>query len=113
MQCRGPRTIYHDLTAAFNLTKNITIYGAVLDVFDKKAPVDLSAPGGNGLLPQVAVDPQGNAVAAWYRFNGANEIVQASGYDAAGPQLRALSIPGSGAERPEVTAPKTTSSLPA
>jgi PKD domain len=42
--------------------------------------------------PQVAVDPQGNAVAAWSSDN----VVQAAGYDAAGPLLDAQSIPTSG-----------------
>jgi hypothetical protein len=41
-----------------------------------RAPVDLSAAGGDAGEPQVAVDPQGNAVAVWDRFNGANYIVQ-------------------------------------
>ena len=64
-----------------------------------QSPVDLSAAGQNSFAPQVAFDPQGNAVAVWERFNGSNYIVQAAGYDAAGPQLRALSIPGSGVAR--------------
>ncbi len=44
----------------------------------------------------VAVDPEGNAVAVWERDDGSNYRVQAAGYDAAGPQLRSLSIPASG-----------------
>ena len=43
LQCRSPRVIYHDLTASFNLTDSITLYGNVLNLFDKKAPVDLAA----------------------------------------------------------------------
>jgi hypothetical protein len=35
-------------------------------------------------------------VAAWERYDGADEIVQAAGYDGAGPQLGALSIPATG-----------------
>ncbi len=61
-----------------------------------QAPVDLSAAGLSAFGPQVALDPQGNAVAVWYRNIGANTIVQGAGYDAAGPLLRALSIPSSG-----------------
>jgi hypothetical protein len=46
----------------------------------------------------VSLDAQGNATAIWQRLNAAsNYIVQASGYDAAGPVLRGLSIPASGA----------------
>jgi hypothetical protein len=41
----------------------------------------LSAPGQNADFPQVAADPNGNAVAVWQRFDGANERIQA----AAGP----------------------------
>jgi hypothetical protein len=61
-----------------------------------RAPVDLSVAGQNAFSPQVAVDPAGDAVTVWDRFNGANFIVQSAGYDAAGPQLRSLSIPTSG-----------------
>jgi hypothetical protein len=61
-----------------------------------RAPVDLSGVGQNASDPQVAFDAQGNAVAVWERYNGANFIVQGAGYDAAGPLLRALSIPTTG-----------------
>jgi hypothetical protein len=61
-----------------------------------QAPVDLSPAGLSAFGPEVALDPQGNAVAVWYRNIGANTIVQGAGYDAAGPLLRALSIPSSG-----------------
>ena len=44
----------------------------------------------------MTADPQGNLTAVWQFFDGDNEIVQADGYDAAGPQLRALSIPTGG-----------------
>jgi len=60
------------------------------------APVDLSAPGQGAFGPQVAMDQAGDAVAVWERFNGANEIVQAAGYDAASPQLRGLAVPATG-----------------
>ncbi len=65
------------------------------------APEDLSAAGQDAEVPRLAVDTQGNAVAAWERSNGANPI-QAAGYDAAGPQLRDLSIPPSGIARQPV-----------
>lgn len=60
------------------------------------APSDLSAPGQIGTHPAVAADPNGNAVAVWQRFDGANQIVQAAGYDAAGPKLNSLAVPASG-----------------
>jgi hypothetical protein len=41
----------------------------------------LSAPGQDAEVPQVAADPNGNAVAVWQRLDGANERIQA----AAGP----------------------------
>jgi hypothetical protein len=61
-----------------------------------QAPVDLSVAGQNAFSPHVSLDAQGNAAAVWERSNGSNYIVQAAGYDAAGPQLRSTSIPTSG-----------------
>jgi hypothetical protein len=52
-------------------------------------------------MPQVAVDPQGNATALWGTTpsplprDSHSGYIQAAGYDAAGPQLRALRIPAS------------------
>jgi hypothetical protein len=57
---------------------------------------DLTLPGLNAFSPEVAFDPAGNAVAVFERSNGANAIVQAAGYDAAGPKLRSLKIPAKG-----------------
>jgi hypothetical protein len=59
-------------------------------------PVNLSAAGQDAELPQVAMDEEGDGVAVWRRPNGTNRIVQAAGYDAVAPQLRNVSIPGSG-----------------
>ncbi len=42
------------------------------------APVKLSAAGQNAAFPTVAVNEMGDAIVAWRRSNGANEIVQAS-----------------------------------
>ncbi|HEX3737348.1 MAG TPA: PKD domain-containing protein [Solirubrobacterales bacterium] len=58
--------------------------------------VDLSAPGEEADELEVAVDPAGDAVAAWSRSDGSFPVVQVAGYDAVGPQLRSLSIPTSG-----------------
>ena len=46
--------------------------------------VDLSDAERNASAPQVAVDPAGNAVAVWSRFNGLNDIVQAASRRAGG-----------------------------
>jgi PKD domain len=62
-----------------------------------QTPTPLSVAGPNAYLPQVAVDPQGNAVAVWERQNPSNELIEAAGYDAAGPLLRSLAIPSAGA----------------
>jgi PKD domain len=56
-----------------------------------QVPTQLSPTGENSYLPQVAVDPQGNAVAIWE-----NDLIEAAGYDAAGPLLHSLTIPGTG-----------------
>jgi hypothetical protein len=60
------------------------------------APADLSAVGQDGHDARVGVDAFGDATAIWNRSDGSNQIAQAAGYDAAGPQLRSLVIPGSG-----------------
>jgi hypothetical protein len=53
--------------------------------------------------PQVAADGAGNGVAIWTDFNQANESVDAAGFDGAGPQLRNLSVPATGAAGQAVT----------
>jgi hypothetical protein len=66
-----------------------------------QAPVDLSTSGpgqsSTATDPQLAVDSQGNVVAVWeVQQDFGNTMVQAAGYDAAGPALNDLSIPPSG-----------------
>ena len=56
-----------------------------------QAPTSLSPASEDSYLPQVAVDPQGNAVAIWE-----NNLIEAAGYDTAGPLLHSLTIPGTG-----------------
>jgi hypothetical protein len=56
----------------------------------------LSVIGFNASEPQVAADSEGNGVAVWQRFDGANTIVQSSGFDGAGPRLLGLSITAAG-----------------
>jgi hypothetical protein len=62
------------------------------------SPVKLSQPGQDAGVSGLGldVDAAGDAIAVWGRSTGAKEIVQTAGYDAAGPQLRSLSIPTTG-----------------
>ena len=47
------------------------------------APVNLSAAGHTAVIPQVAVDPQGNAVAVWQRFKS-ERVPRRAGLGASG-----------------------------
>ncbi|MGA9371162.1 MAG: hypothetical protein WBV53_04875, partial [Solirubrobacterales bacterium] len=68
------------------------------------AGVDLSGAGGSAIEPQVAFDGDGNALAVWRRFNGANGIVQAAFRPAGGSftALPDLSAAGATAATPQV-----------
>jgi len=61
-------------------------------------PLGLSNPDRPALEPQLAFDAQGNRIAAWSRFDGTDTVIQASGYDAAGPHV-AVSMPKAGTVR--------------
>ena len=67
-------------------------------------PANLSAGGQDAAGPQVAVDPAGDAVAVWSRFNGANQIVQAASRPAGGAWSGAadISVAGRDAVEPQV-----------
>lgn len=57
-------------------------------------PVNLSGAGANYTIhPQLAIDEEGNAVAAWYRREAGYQVAKAAAYDLAGPKLRNLSVP--------------------
>ncbi len=56
----------------------------------------ISATGAQESAPAVGVDAQGNAIAVWSRFSGSNYLVEAAGYDGAGPQPRGLTLPTEG-----------------
>jgi PKD domain-containing protein len=56
----------------------------------------LSTASADAVAIQLAVDPQGNATAVWDLFDGTTQLIQAAGYDGAGPLLDALSIPAAG-----------------
>ena len=66
------------------------------------APVDLSGPGADS--PQVAVDPQGNAIFTWEKFDGSNTRIQARRRSAAGvlSPIQTLSAAGQDAFAPQV-----------
>ncbi len=55
-----------------------------------------TTPGAEAREPDVALDGQGDAAAAWSAFNGGFYLAEAAGFDAAGPAIGALSIPSSG-----------------
>ncbi|HMI98544.1 MAG TPA: PASTA domain-containing protein [Gaiellaceae bacterium] len=62
------------------------------------APQDLSASGEFAFLPELALNPAGDAVAVWSRFAESSEVVQAATRSAGGTWERALDIspfPGS------------------
>lgn len=67
-------------------------------------PVPLSAPGQNAGEPVVAMNADGDAVAAWERSNGTHTIVQAAVRPAGGAFGTAvdLSAPGENAQVPDV-----------
>jgi hypothetical protein len=66
--------------------------------------VGISAGGEDAVLPQVAIDPHGNAVAIWSRSNGTNNIIQAAFKPAAGAWLPAVNVSeeGQNAYSPDV-----------
>ena len=63
------------------------------------AAVDLSTIGRSAFESQISADAEGNAAAIWSRFDGANTVIQAAGYDAAGPRLASLQVPTAGTVR--------------
>ncbi len=65
---------------------------------------NLSEAGRDADLPDVAVDPAGNAVAVWMRFDGSNDIIQAATRPTGGlwQELRDLSAPGRSGTEPRV-----------
>ncbi len=75
---------------------------------------DLSAPGQNAQLPQIAASPDGTMTAVWVRDNGANEIIQAATRPPGGsfgPPVN-LSLPGRSAFNPQIsTAPDGTTTV--
>ncbi len=61
------------------------------------APIALSPPAVQNAGPDVVgIDDQGNGIAVWSQSIGPNYLLQVAGYDAAGPQLRDLSVPTNG-----------------
>jgi hypothetical protein len=62
--------------------------------FGPASTVSATAPQESG--PQVGIDAQGNGIAVWSRSSGPNYLLEAVGYDAAGPLPRGLTIPTQG-----------------
>ena len=59
-------------------------------------PADLSTPSPAFFHPAPAIGSTGDATVVWTRSDGANDIVQAAGFDADPPLLRSVSIPARG-----------------
>jgi hypothetical protein len=84
---------------------NLIVQGAALPAGGSwQAPVNLSEAGHFAEAPQVALDPQGDAVAVWQRSNGSNRIVQGAFRPAGGSWGVPvnLSEAGQSAEAPQV-----------
>ncbi len=66
-------------------------------------PSDLSAPGQNAYVPQIAPGPSGVVTAVWRRSNGTASIIQASRYAAGAWSAPSdLSAPGQDAYAPQI-----------
>jgi hypothetical protein len=65
------------------------------------APVDLSDPGFPASSPKIAVDPSGNALAVWTRFDGTNGRIQTSFRPAGGSFAGPVTISDSGGDATE------------
>lgn len=62
------------------------------------AATNVSTEGPEESAPEVGVDAQGNGIAVFSRAGSGGEyLIEAAGYDGAGPQLRGLTIPSEGA----------------
>ena len=92
------------LTAALALALALLLPAAAAAAPTWLPPQILSAPGQEALLPQLAIDPQGNALAIWERSDGTNARIEAAFRPAGGafgaPQL--LSAAGQSANEPQV-----------
>jgi hypothetical protein len=58
--------------------------------------VTVSPTGPQEGTPAVGIDAQGNGIAVWSRSSGSNYLLEAAGYDGAGPLLRGLTLPSQG-----------------
>jgi hypothetical protein len=63
---------------------------------------ELSELGSSATEPQVTLGATGDGASIWSRDNGANTIIQAAGFDGAGPLFPSLSIPSAATERQPV-----------
>ncbi len=70
-----------------------------------QSPLDLSAAGQNASEPEVAVDPAGDAIALWRRYDGADYVIQSASRPAGGAWQSPvdLSEAGENASEPQVT----------
>jgi hypothetical protein len=76
---------------------NYTAQAAVRPAGGSFSPATtVSAAGPQEGVPAVGIDAQGNGIAVWSRSNGPNYLLEAAGYDGAGPLLRGLTLPSQG-----------------
>ena len=68
------------------------------------APQDISGPGGNADVPQIAVDAAGDAFAVWQRWNGPNLIIETAARPAGTvwQPVQFLSAQGADAHDPQI-----------
>jgi len=72
-------------------------------------PADVSVTGQNSDQPQVTVSSTGLATAVWYRYDGSNDIIQASTSQNGGAWSTPvnISLTGGGTDNPQVTVSST------
>ena len=100
----GNRTVRLALLALGAVTASALLPASALAVPTWLSPTDLSAAGQNAIEPQVAVDPQGDAVAIW-KEDGTPERVQSAERAAGGGTWSApvdLSADGEDAHLPQL-----------
>lgn len=95
--------VWEELTAGLSTVKAATLpfIGG-----SWSSPIDISVPStSSSQVPQVAVDPSGNAVAVWVRFDGSNDIIQSASLPFGGSWTSPvdISISGQDAFAPQVS----------
>ena len=85
-----------DATAVWHTDQGVVRAAARPAGGEFAAAVALSAAGQTATQPRVAIDRAGDAISVWRAVTGLTAVVHATPYDAAGPQLRGVSVPATG-----------------